>query len=265
MDNEVPDYLFHYTTIETLALILKNKTFRFTRLSNLNDPLEGKGHNFKQAEHFVFSSSWTVAERDTIPMWKMYSDLKGVRLKFPGDLFVDRADIHYGPWGGATFHHASLSEPVKIHTTEPILGENNAITSRTISGPDPVRYLADGKLTETERIVYGTPFFENAKDVLLGPVGLYKNDDWEFEEEWRFRFLPWVHLSAVNSNNFDQRFESIQVQEHFVDIPILDAAFDRLEVMLGPKSDVASEVIVKALIEKFAPKAQVLKSEILVV
>ncbi len=32
-----PDYLYHYTSIENLALILKNKTIRFNSLINVDD------------------------------------------------------------------------------------------------------------------------------------------------------------------------------------------------------------------------------------
>ena len=36
--NEHPTYLYHYTSIETLALILKNKTIRLKRLDLVDDP-----------------------------------------------------------------------------------------------------------------------------------------------------------------------------------------------------------------------------------
>lgn len=32
--------IFHYTSIETLALILKNRTIRFSRLDKVDDPEE---------------------------------------------------------------------------------------------------------------------------------------------------------------------------------------------------------------------------------
>ena len=32
------EYLYHYTSIETLALILKNRTIKFNNLMNVNEP-----------------------------------------------------------------------------------------------------------------------------------------------------------------------------------------------------------------------------------
>ncbi len=36
------EYLYHYTSIETLALILKNRTIRFNNLLNVDDPEEAE-------------------------------------------------------------------------------------------------------------------------------------------------------------------------------------------------------------------------------
>lgn len=51
--------LYHYTTIDTLALILKNRTIRFNRLDKVDD-LEEKvvscGVNLGQ---YIFASCWT--------------------------------------------------------------------------------------------------------------------------------------------------------------------------------------------------------------
>jgi len=48
--NDTPRFLYHYTTLESLALILTGQTFLFRRLSDLNDPLEGKNASFVLAE-----------------------------------------------------------------------------------------------------------------------------------------------------------------------------------------------------------------------
>jgi hypothetical protein len=87
MSEQYPNRLFHYTSLETLALILAAKKLKFTLLSELNDPLEGKTPDFQQAERMIYSSSWTANSSDTLPMWKMYSDLCGVRISLPPDMF----------------------------------------------------------------------------------------------------------------------------------------------------------------------------------
>lgn len=35
--NDYPEFLYHYTSIDSLALILKNRTIRFNSLINVDD------------------------------------------------------------------------------------------------------------------------------------------------------------------------------------------------------------------------------------
>ncbi len=89
----IPAFLYHYTSVETLLLILKNKTIRFSRLDCLNDPLEGTHLKFKYLNENIYASSWTSEANESLPMWKIYSNLKGVRIKMPIDLFSFRDEI----------------------------------------------------------------------------------------------------------------------------------------------------------------------------
>ena len=72
--------LFHYTTIQTLALILENKTIRFTRLDQLDDFYEVgiyKSENTKS----IFVSCWSERKdgAESIPQWSLYGgNKKGV-------------------------------------------------------------------------------------------------------------------------------------------------------------------------------------------
>ena len=43
-----PDYLYHYTSIETLALILANHTFRLTSLDQMDDLQEKEAFDLKK-------------------------------------------------------------------------------------------------------------------------------------------------------------------------------------------------------------------------
>lgn len=81
MENMAEDFLYHYTTIEKLALILKNKTIRLMPLDKMDDVQEAKTKDFKNLGRYVFVSSWTEDETESIPMWNLYSDLScGVRI-----------------------------------------------------------------------------------------------------------------------------------------------------------------------------------------
>ena len=76
--------IHHYTNIDVLALILKYRTLRFTRLDQVDDPEESNFvSNGVNLGPYTFVSCWTEIKEESIPMWKMYTKGKwGVRLSF---------------------------------------------------------------------------------------------------------------------------------------------------------------------------------------
>ena len=66
--------IHHYTNLEVLALILKNRTLRFTRLDQVDDPEESNFiSNGVNLGPYTFVSCWTECKEESIPMWKMYT------------------------------------------------------------------------------------------------------------------------------------------------------------------------------------------------
>lgn len=52
--------IYHYTSLETLALILKNRTLLFNNVKNMNDPEEVVTEDFKNSlQDYAFISCWT--------------------------------------------------------------------------------------------------------------------------------------------------------------------------------------------------------------
>lgn len=79
---ENTEYLYHYTSIETLALILKYHTIRFNSLEKMDDLQEQQTADIKNIGQFCYISSWTDDSTESIPMWNMYASLNlGVRIK----------------------------------------------------------------------------------------------------------------------------------------------------------------------------------------
>lgn len=80
-EKEYPDYLFHYTSIENLALILKNKTIRFNSLIDVDDPDEIKTSDTEGIGKYCYCSCWTDKD-ESIPFWSMYTkNMHGVMIK----------------------------------------------------------------------------------------------------------------------------------------------------------------------------------------
>ncbi len=94
------EYLYHYTSIETLALILKNRTIRFNNLLNVDDPEEAETKDLGLSGKHCLVSCWTKSSEDTLPMWNMYTPrMKGVRIKMKMNPFkkytYNKGDMYF--------------------------------------------------------------------------------------------------------------------------------------------------------------------------
>ena len=74
--------IYHYTSIETLALILQNKTLRFNNAKFVDDPNEAITKDYGSVQDYVFISCWSNESTESIPLWKIYgNNCHGVRLE----------------------------------------------------------------------------------------------------------------------------------------------------------------------------------------
>lgn len=90
--NMVSNNMYHYTSLETLYKIFKNKTIRFSRLKIMNDVIES---NFaSDCLDYFFCLSKEPYGTECFGMWAMYGNLKennkplvadkiGVKIQFP--------------------------------------------------------------------------------------------------------------------------------------------------------------------------------------
>lgn len=74
--------IHHYTSINTLRLILSNRTIRFNRSDRVDDQdeieLEINGYPFAK---YLLISCWTLEEDESIPQWGLYAGKsRGVRI-----------------------------------------------------------------------------------------------------------------------------------------------------------------------------------------
>ena len=83
--------IHHYTNLETLALVLRNKTIRFNRLDKVDDIEEGNvSPDGVKMGKYTFVSCWTENDEENISLWKMYSGGGiGVRISLEQDMFKE--------------------------------------------------------------------------------------------------------------------------------------------------------------------------------
>lgn len=264
----------HYTTIETLALILNSKKIRFNRLTNVDDIQESKNYGKYDLSRFIYISCWTINDEESIPLWKMYtSDMKGVRITFSDDPF-----------------HMRKPNPLEMP------GLNISVTDDTLS-PIPLNQMMSdeyfivpsflmkehfGKTVEYVDDVTG--MYENAVDLKVNPDGtanmsipkvgdlaIHKNKVWAFQEEYRYNLLAFPppvggfsnqNIPEISNTAINAIYRGIAPETEFIDVDICPEKLSCLTITLGPLCSFADELLVKALLEKYSPNSRLIKSKL---
>lgn len=235
----IPSYLYHYTSVSTLIKILQSKRIRFNRLDLMNDPVEGHTSMFPDAKTCVFASCWTAESREELPMWKVYTNLEGCRLRMPIDMFSSEEKMSVVKCNKSNNYLMSskLSCAYEVkRKKQPEISKNNFL-SGNIYGPTSIEYYYNKQMLE-ENIVnedksQDFEFFE----INLNLLGQRKLDYWKFEKEFRYRiFIHDAIVMAGATQVLNQGFANSPVITEFVDIPLEEKALNNIEVIMGPKT-----------------------------
>lgn len=245
--------LYHYTNLETLALILKNRTIRFTPLDKLDDPQEKETSDVPNIGRFFYASCWTASKTESIPMWNMYASLdKGVRLSLPLLPFLTRGD-----------YLRFDSAPVPLFVTEDIAGQfdvkvpipGEAIPTAGLLSCNKVEY------TNKSELLYPRLLDRNRGKYYLDKTifGKYKNLHWQFQKEYRY-LVDATYWMTIKTDRPD--LEIVERREQmlagvplempsYIDISLAPDAFDQIEVTFSPKMSVGNRLLALALLEKY--------------
>lgn len=264
------EFLYHYTTISNLALILKNRTLRLNSLNHMDDLQEAKSKDIQNFGEFIYVSSWTDKEDEIIPMWKMYTKPQlGVRISLPKNPF-QIIDNSTNDFRDPTENEIRVSQDRATKGIFPIIRMEDMLEKQCVIANmglgrqlQKVEYSMDMKKLEPQilDIDMQSAIFKAA----LGKLGCVKNKYWEFQQEWRYiiRVIP---LSVANSfQNYDlemRRFQKSiilgQAEQPFpyIDLHLSVRALEQMEIILAPDITEGNRIIVESLIEKYNPKAK---------
>lgn len=246
----IPKYLYHYTEINSLALILANKTIRFSALNKVNDTNEGLSIDFGDLGMYVFVSCWAATRKEYLPLWNMYTPkMRGVRIELPFPIF----NIY------------------EVGKNESLFKEEELITENHIklSSGKPYRHIIYTDDEKKIRPKLSRKINDKYGGVYLDGLGVYKEKIWMFEYEMRFKFAV---IPKPKTENIQDSFpvkEFIELYENrtplgfsHYDLKISDSAFEKMKITLGPKISAGDEEIVRSLVANYSPKAKVIKSEL---
>ena len=271
--------IYHYTSIETLALILKNKTIRFNRLdNNLDDLLEGEitSKGIKLG-NYGFVSCWTEEKTESIPLWKLYTNNGiGVRIGLEWDMFKDYHYPDIVEIGDIKFGAKDSGWQITKTPIEDFFNPNFivfTILSKDVNSPvfyRKIEYVDDvnDKIKDCVTITKLTDKL-NHINIQVTEIGKYKLKHWEFEKETRFFLfiIPGTKLKMNNNVNeiweqwlYDVWTKNIKntITDYYMHLK--DDIFDDMEIVLSPNSSISNRIIVESLCEKYAPKARILES-----
>lgn len=245
--------LYHYCSIDTLELILKNKTFRFSSLGVVDDMEESMTSDFDDIGRICFTSCWTDLEHESVEMWRSYAGGKGsVRIGLPKDIFnTDKSDDE----------EIELSDNItEIYDVQ--------ISPPYIPQLIPVTYTKDEYLinlpVSKDTIFKCNKCNNTAKefDLATDLLGRFKREYWAGQSEWRYKMIavpgeyyrnnlggkylkgePKDRLELMKSD-----LRTLPFKFDHIDFPVEESVFDDIKVLLGPFNTEEDNETVKQII-----------------
>lgn len=265
-------YLYHYTTVEKFALILKSKKFRFNTLTALDDVEEGIANVFNVGK-YVFISSWMSGYKESIPMWNSYAQLnQGVRIKMPYNMF----DI-YDELEDQDRHNFDTSQLSTLHDKADKLIRINKRLDNSWKADGKYTFITLSKADFAYDIKYSDePYYlkpqiisdeDNNFDISLNRMGFVKNKYWKFQNEFRYRLilLPYSFRKLEQSNSLLDLgigFGSVVSPFSHFDLPVKDECYQQMSVTLSPRISEGNREIVYALRDKYNEKMIIRESKL---
>jgi hypothetical protein len=170
--------LYHYTSINNLALILKTKSIHFGRLDHVNDPTEGLVSDFHSQAPYIFISCWTANEEENFALWNMYTqNMRGVRIELELPIFQS--------YKIANIENSLFNETEYLNEDKGyfILGGRNY--------PYKIEYTDDESKLK--------PAVRNENGIYIASVATHKRTIWSIEQEYRYRLEVNIFQTDTNT------------------------------------------------------------------
>lgn len=265
---DTPKYLYHYTNIESLACILSNRSIRFSPLDKMDDLQEKETGDLKNLGPLCYISSWTEDADEQIPMWKMYTDPKqGVRIRMPSLPFetypIASDEIEeYFPF------IERIGFPSSIYAEMKVAVHDNYLPLNIV----PNLLLKKVEYTNEKSKLYPTMLIDDGKTytVPLHILGRYKNEYWDFQQEWRYIMIVLPFDFSKRNNGMEISRVIAQMKKGTIKpvfpyymMKLAKESFEQMEITLSPQISVGNRIIVHNLIKEFNKCATIKESNLL--
>lgn len=252
------EFLYHYTNLQSLAMILQSKTIKFNCLTKVDDMEEVMCQDIIYGGKYCFVSSWTDEDQESIPMWNLYSKLNGVRIKLKKNPFNKFL------WNDPLFPEQKVESYLSLEQ----IYKYDIFPYFPLDGEILYKVL----YTDEKEKIY--PKLKN--DVAFGyhvdyeKLGKYKRKLWEFQREWRYViYLRPVKLSEyMKSVDHGKQCYKYNIMNN-IDLPISELflgidvnCIKYLEVMCGPKMDRGEKILLDCLMSNYCPNGKIKESKL---
>lgn len=270
------DLIHHYTSINTLALILKHKTIRFNRLDKVDDISEAQAYGNYDLAKYLFVTCWTDSELESIPLWHMYTnEMAGVRISLQRALFNYRPLQPNPKWRMIT--EGEILSPIpleRLFTNEYLILPSFLARDQFES---KVQYVDD--VQEIYRAAVDLQLLAGGRAKLkierTKDLAVFKNKVWAFQQELRFvlLILPAIpipeqgpadgnYTAELSNHVLNSILNGIGSNIRYFDVDIDPEVLDNMVVTLGPLCTEGDRLIVQALLEKYARSGKVISSRL---
>lgn len=259
--------IYHYTSIETLALILSSRRIRFNRLDLVDDLSEARVGDLEQYR-YLFVSCWTRSEEESLPLWHMYTDqMCGVRLELAENPF--RMFEAEGVLGGLSLPRGHYTTPIDPDT---MFGDGFWIFPVV-----PSEFPKDVQYRDDENLLFPQATIDEPGQFTLNQhlVGEYKRTAWSFQDETRFRLQVYPTIGNIcdlvlqggrgSAEEITRRFtnpirENVPPSIDHVDLEISEQSFVGVKILIGPRCSTAQHLIVESIVNRHCPTAEICTS-----
>lgn len=271
---EAPAVLYHYASLDTLALILHKRTIRFSRLDKVDDPQEQRSADSQNLGKMKLVSCWTSSDEESIPMRREYAGAEcGVRIQMKSYPFKQYSisNESLNMLSSEAVLNALGGSFDGLHLPLEDFWDKNYHFFETARDRE---ILHEVEYTNDESLLFPKVInaFENGGLVAdLMALGVHKTTAWSYQKEWRYILtaVP-IGIDSVINVRLDQivRANDVMLDKcdpgipPYYDLAISDEAFSSMKIVSSPKMTPGNRVILDALIEKYAPGIEVAESSI---
>lgn len=253
--------LYHYTTIDTLAHIMNNRSLKFNRLDQLDDVTESEPFAVYNPLQYIFSCSFTFDPLESIPLWKMYANMNtGIRIEFDSDrLFRPVLTVLKVP----AHSHEQHEFPPFLYAavkSEDILNDDYMLMYWSF--PEEYSLCSCIKLKKIEYIDNFKEKYKSQLEIndvknsdgsisrslsyIPANFGFYKSSYWQFQKEIRGLIYAAPFPKDQNAMSDIASGKRILKTKQIL-VPLSDYARNNLIITLAPKATDASRLIVESL------------------